>query len=185
LLASVAATALVLGSVVAVGSAILALVVGGAIGARITSLFAADTFGLSHFRVELWSKAVHIARDHPLTGLGDFHAVGIYADRVDVATHPHSLFLGIAVFFGIPAAVAFTALFLEAARVSWMGYRREPSSRRLRSLGSLALVVAMVVNGIFEYPFWSPALTALVVLTLAVACAGGTATRTSPADAGR
>jgi O-antigen ligase len=163
--------ALVLGVVVGAGAAVLALAVGGAIGSRITSLFATDSYGLSHFRTELWRRAVTIAGDHPFTGLGTFRATGDYAGRFDVATHPHNLFLGVAVFFGIPAAVALALVVLDSARASWAGFRRMVGDRRLRELGCLALLVALVVNGVFEYPFWSPPLTALVVIVLAVAAA--------------
>ena len=154
------------GAVIAGVAAVLALVVRGAIGERISSLFTASR--LSSFRIELWAKAAHISGAHPLTGSGHFREVGIYAGRPDVATHPHNLFLGLAVFFGIPAAVAFAGLVLVALRATWRGSRQASAPARLVALGFLALLVAFLVNGVFEYPFWNLSLTTLVVLLLAV-----------------
>ena len=157
------------GLVATLSGALLALVTGGAIGQRITSLFTVETNGLSDFRIVLAKKAAHIAASHPLTGTGHFEVAGTYAGRPDVATHPHNLFLGLAVFYGIPAAVAFGMLVLLAMRASLRGFRHFSGSRRLTALGFLAVLVAIVVNGIFEYPFWNVSLTVLVVVILAVA----------------
>ena len=154
------------GVVVAGVAAVLALVVRGAIGERISSLFTASR--LSSFRIELWERAARIVVAHPLTGSGHFREVGIYAGRPDVATHPHNLFLGLAVFYGIPAAVAFAGLVLVALRTTWRGSRQASAPARLVALGFLSLLVAFLVNGVFEYPFWNLSLTTLVVLLLAV-----------------
>lgn len=164
---------LVAGATVLGGGAALAVASDGAIAARITSLFDGETSSFSNFRVELAERAVRIAADHPLTGAGAFHEMGVYAGRPTVATHPHDLFLGIAVFFGIPAAVAFAALVLYALRTAWTRAR----ARDLTALGCLAALVAFLVGGLFEYPFWSPPLTALVVLVLAVAIGVGVGRR--------
>ena len=48
---------------------------------------------------------------------------------------------------------------LLALRAAW----------RARAVPALALLVALVVNGLFEYPFWNVTLSTLVVLSLAVA----------------
>ena len=162
---------LVGGAVVCALGALLALVVGGAIGERISSLFAAGVSGLANFRLALVERAAVALAEHPLTGVGRFEEMGVYAGRPDLVTHPHNLVLGVAVFFGIPAALAFVAVVALAFAAA---------SKRLRdrvgeagaATGCLAFLVALVVNGLFEYPFWNPALTALIVLGLAVAYAG-------------
>jgi hypothetical protein len=162
------------GAVVAAFGVVLTLVLGGAIGSRISSTFSAVTNGLSNFRIELAERAAHIAAEHPLTGTGYFYETGVYAGRSDVATHPHDLFLGIAVFFGIPAAVAFAALVVIALRAAWSQFRAALASNRLAPVGMLATIGALLVNGLFEYPFWSPALTALVVIVLGICCSTNT-----------
>ncbi|MDQ3380707.1 MAG: O-antigen ligase family protein [Actinomycetota bacterium] len=157
------------GALVVVGAAALALLEAGAIGARISSLFRGETGELYEFRFELVGRAARIVASHPLTGSGHFEEVGVYAGRPDLATHPHNLFLGLAVFFGIPAAVAFGALVVLALRAAWKGFRIRTGAQRLTAVGFLALLSAFLVNGLLEYPFWNTSLTVLVVLVLAVA----------------
>jgi O-antigen ligase len=169
---------LVGGAIATVAGTALALTNAGAIGARFSSLFSADTGNLSSFRLEIAERAVRIAADHPLTGSGHFEEIGVYAGRPDLATHPHNLFLGLAVFFGIPAALAFATLVVFAARAAWSAFRRGPDARRLTAVGLLAFLAALLVNGLFEYPFWNPTLTALVVLGLAAAVSLGRADAT-------
>jgi len=157
------------GAVAAIGAASLALFNAGAIGARISSPFSGDTAGLYGFRAELVRRAAETIADHPFAGSGRFEEAGVYAGRPDLATHPHNLFLGVAVFFGIPAAIAFGALVLLALRSAWRGSRARASADSLTALGFLALLVALLVNGILEYPLWNTSLLVLVVLALAVA----------------
>ena len=157
---------------------------GGAIGARITSLFTPGTFVRSDFRVELAERAAGIVADHPLTGAGTFLEHGVYAGRPDVATHPHDLFLGVAVFFGLPAAVALALLVLLGLRACWRRTRGLPERLRLPAVGGLALLVALLVNGLFEYPFWEPSLTGIVVLALALPFALDESSREALGDAG-
>ena len=115
---------LVAGGAAAIGAAALALSGAGAIGARVSSLFSGEARPeLYDFRLDLVERAARIVADHPLTGLGDFEEVGVYAGRPDIATHPHNLLLGLAVFFGIPAALAFAGLVLLAFMGVWAGYR--------------------------------------------------------------
>ncbi len=147
--------------------AVLALTGTGAIGARISSLFTAPVSGLSDFRLELAERAARSAADQPLLGAGRFEEVGTYVGRLDLALHPHNLFLGLAVFFGIPAALAFGALVLLAVKAAWDGIRNCSGPQRLAAIGALAFLVALLVNGLFEYPFFSPSLKTLIVVGLA------------------
>lgn len=160
---------LIAGAIAAIGAAAAALLDAGAIGARISSLFRGDAGGLYDFRLELGRRAARIAADHPLTGSGHFEEVGVYAGRPDLATHPHNLFLGLAVFFGIPAALAFAGLVFLCFRAAWRGYRLRLDGRRLTALGFVAALSALLVNGVLEYPLWNASLAALVVVVLAVA----------------
>jgi O-Antigen ligase len=160
---------LVAGGIAALGAAALAVLGAGAIGARVSSLFSGEGRGLYDFRLELVERAARIVADHPLTGFGDFEEVGVYVGRPDIATHPHNLFLGVAVFFGVPAALAFAGLVLLALRAAWNGSRAEASADRLTAVGFLGLLVALLVNGLLEYPLWNTSLSVLVVLALAVA----------------
>ena len=161
-------------TIVATIAAALALVLGGAIGERITSLFTAGVSGIANFRLELVDRAVRAIAEHPLTGPGFFEELGVYAGRPDLVTHPHNLFLGIAVFFGIPAAVAFAAV-VALAFDTVLRQLRASVERHRPAVGGLAFLVALLVNGLFEYPFWNGTLATLIVLGIAVA-----ATRSEP-----
>jgi putative inorganic carbon (hco3(-)) transporter len=160
---------LTIGAAAAVCGVALAFLDGGAIGARISSLFHFHSEGLYEFRLELVKRGARIAAEHPLTGSGHFQEAGTYAGSPDLATHPHNLFVGLAVFFGIPAALAFAGLVFLALRGAWRGYRVRTDALGLTALGFVAVLVAFLVNGLFEYPFWNTSLSALVVVVLAVA----------------
>jgi hypothetical protein len=106
-----------IGMIVVLGGLLgAALVVGGTFGARLSSIGSRHFSSLYGFRLTLAGRAAHIIAHHPLTGAGVFHEVGTYAGRPTLATHPHDLLLGVAVFFGVPAAVAFLGVLLLALR---------------------------------------------------------------------
>lgn len=175
---------LVVGGAAAVAALALALVDSGAIGARIASL-STGTSGLYDFRFELIARGARIAAQHPLTGSGHFEETGIYAGRETLATHPHNLFVGIAVFFGIPAALGFAGLVLLALRATVSRFRAASGAWRLTEVGLLGVVVALLVNGILEYPFWNSSLTVLIVLILAVATGSAPPARVNRPAEGR
>ena len=150
-----------------------AIVFGGTFGSRITSLASRRFSDLYGFRWTLAQRAVHHIVDHPLTGTGVFHEFGIYAGRPSLATHPHDLLLGVAVFFGIPAALGFLAVLLYAFRGAIRASLRRSGAVRAEGVGAFAALVAFVVNGFLEYQFWNQSLAVLVVLTLAYAVALG------------
>jgi O-antigen ligase len=146
----------------------------GPLGARISSLASLDSNGLYGFRLELAHRAVDVIGRHPLTGVGVFDEYGVYASRPVEATHPHDLFLGLAVFYGGLAAIAFLIVFACAVDAAWRAARRSVRPElRTRGAGLLAALGAVLVNGFFEYPFWNHSLTVLVVLVLAIAVAAG------------
>jgi hypothetical protein len=167
-------TAGALGAVLAI-----TLLVGGTFGARLSSLASRKFSDLYGFRLELARRAVHIIVHHPLTGTGVFHETGMYAGRPTLATHPHDLPLGLAVFFGIPTALAFAGLFVMAVRSALRAVISGSSSLRAEGAGAVAALTALAVDGVFEYQFWNLALTVLVVTAFAYAAAlGEAATRT-------
>lgn len=135
---------------------------GGALGARIRSF--GDVTSLNGFRVTLARRALHLIAQHPIEGAGRFAEAGIYAGRRTFATHPHDLFLGVGVFFGIPAMLAFAALVVVCIRSAW---RARTSSAE--AVGVLAALAALLVDGLFEYPFWNTTWTVETMLLLALA----------------
>ena len=173
-----------IGTVAVLGGLLLtAIVFGGTFGSRITSLASRRFSDLYGFRWTLAQRAVHHIVDHPLTGTGVFHEIGTYAGRPSLATHPHDLLLGVAVFFGIPAALGFLAVLVLAFRGSIQASLQGSGAVRAEGVGAFAALVALFVNGFLEYQFWNQSLAVLAVLVLAYAVAlGRSATEPSPAS---
>jgi hypothetical protein len=165
----------VLGSLLAA-----ALLFGGTFGARLSSIVSSRFSDLYGFRLTLASRALHIIAHHPLTGTGVFHETGTYAGRPTLATHPHDLLLGVAVFFGVPAALAFLALLLAAFRGALRAVADGSATVRAEGAGALAVLVVYVVDGLLEYPFWNDSLTVLTVAVFAYAVALGDSARAAP-----
>lgn len=157
-------------AIVAVG--FLAALGGSVVTGRARTALSLATLDPDGFRAHVWARAVHAIARAPVIGSVRFETTARY-DGVDVvASHPHDLYLGAAVFFGIPAACALAALMALAVRSSWRTWRHGAEARtRLLALYMLAGVVAFLVVGIGEYPFWSESLTALVVVSIAICCA--------------
>jgi hypothetical protein len=164
----------VVAAFVSVGVA-LAVFDQGAVGSRLASLGSRDFSTLYGFRFELAKRAAAAIARHPLTGAGDFHEIGMYAGRPTLATHPHDLALGIAVFYGIPAAVAFALLFAGAFGSAIRALGARSIALRGEAAGAVAALTALVVDGMFEYEFWNPTLTVLVVCLFAYATSLGRA----------
>ena len=173
-----------IGTVAVLGGLLLtAIAFGGTFGSRITSLASHHFSDLYGFRWTLAQRAVHHIVDHPLTGTGVFHEIGTYAGRPSLATHPHDLLLGVAVFFGIPAALGFLAVLVFAFRGSIQASLQGAGAVRAEGVGAFAALAAFFVNGFLEYQFWNQALAVLVVLLFAYAVAlGRSAAEPSPAS---
>jgi O-antigen ligase len=165
------------------GLLVAAIAFGGTFGSRITSLASRHFSDLYGFRATLADRAIHLIVHHPLTGTGVFHEIGTYAGRPSLATHPHDLLLGVAVFFGIPAALGFLGVLIFAFRGSIRASLAGLGTRRAEGAGAFAALVALVVNGFLEYQFWNQAFAVLTVLTFAYAVALGEPTsRPTAAD---
>lgn len=156
-----------------VAATAVALLDRGPLGERLTSVFNGDTTSLYGFRATLVRRALDAIAHHPLTGAGRFLERGVYADRPTLATHPHDMLLGVAVFFGIPAAVGFTVLLGLAVRAAWRASRSNDASLTAEGAGVFAALVALIVNGLLEYQFWNSALTVEIALLLTLAIALG------------
>jgi O-antigen ligase len=145
----------------------------GALGARLRSF--GQVTSLNGFRATIAHRALHVIAAHPIEGAGRFVEAGIYAGRRTVATHPHDLFLGIGVFFGVPAMIAFAALLILCVRSAWRARTVGSASVAAEGAGALAAVAALLVDGFFEYPFWNTALTVETMLLLMLSAALGAA----------
>ena len=153
---------------------------------RLSSIASSDAVDRLRFYSALWRRAARIVVDHPLTGTGSFHARVLNGKFPTDASHPHNLWLGLAVDFGLLAALAFTALLALAALGAFRAWRLSGESQRgAVSLGALASLVVLFMLGLGDYPFWNETLATLVVLLLALAVALGRLARPSGAVASR
>ena len=132
-----------------------------------------DTVGLAagvsgwEARVEIWSRAVAMVRDYPLTGIGA-NTFGAVADVMypfllfgpDAAVnHAHNLLLQVAVDQGLPGLVAFSSIVLlslwcalDSARS--FGRAGEEALAAL-AWACLASLVGMLVHGLVDATTWT------------------------------
>jgi putative inorganic carbon (HCO3(-)) transporter len=112
-------------------------------------------------RLEIWTRALYMIQDFPITGvgLGMFdHIMDLLYPLLMVAPetdiyHPHNMFLSQAVSSGLPGLIGFLALifllFAMAAQSIGLSQREEAWPLAMGLLGAL---VAYLVHGIFDSP---------------------------------
>jgi putative inorganic carbon (HCO3(-)) transporter len=132
-------------------------------------------------RQEIWSRALFIIRDFPLTGIG----MGLFTEVADAlypfflsepgaVSHAHNLLLQIAVDLGLPGLIAWLALLIVVIAGAWRAYRCAPTAvPHLSSIGAalLATLAALLVHGLFDAVAWGlrPAVITWGVFGMAVA----------------
>jgi putative inorganic carbon (HCO3(-)) transporter len=119
-------------------------------------------------RLDIWSRAVFMLQDFPLTGIGmgTFTAVAdkLYPFSINgpgSVTHAHNLFLQVGVDLGVPGLVCWLAGLLGAAGCGWRVYRQAdaPEAGALVSAGGvgaglLAATAALALHGVFDAVTW-------------------------------
>jgi putative inorganic carbon (HCO3(-)) transporter len=110
-------------------------------------------------RLELWSAALQLLRERPIFGAG----LSGFADRVapfwnpmhpERFIDPHNILLNFWVETGILGVVAFTWIMVVAFRVTWRGWRASGQDWRPIELGVLLAMVAIVVHGLVDVPYF-------------------------------
>jgi len=110
-------------------------------------------------RLELWSAALKMLREHPVFGAG----LSGFADRVAPfwnPTHPerfidpHNILLNFWAETGVLGVIAFTWIMLVAFRVTWRGWRASGQDWRPIELGVMLAMVAIVVHGLVDVPYF-------------------------------
>ena len=133
---------------------------------RLEAFITAGTVTTWESRKEVWSRALYMIQDFPFTGIG----AGTYGTVANLLypffinssdpplPHSHNLFLQVAVDFGVPSLVAFTALFTAAILLGWKAYRRFEAQRQVLgatlACGYLSGLSAMLVHGLLDAPLW-------------------------------
>ena len=148
---------------------------------RFTSIFHAQEVDSNRFRIIAWNAGIEMIEKHPLLGLGPEGPKYHFQEYVppDVWTsrppgfyqHLHDVYLQYGAERGIPALLVFLWLLGKISVDFWRGLRSlpaGPSDRRFLLHGGIAMVLAMMVEGVAEVNFGdSEPLTMFLVV---VAC---------------
>ncbi len=110
-------------------------------------------------RFHLWSVTLHMLRDHPLfgAGLSGFSTtIGPYWNptNIDRFTYPHNIVLNFWTETGILGVIAFGWILVVGFRHAWVGWRHASPEWRVINLGVLLALLAVVVHGLVDVPYW-------------------------------
>ena len=147
-----------------VGIFILLVMFSGSEG-MVAALAGEGRLGSLEGRLEVWSRAVYMIQDFPLTGVG----MGTYMEVTDLLyplflfvpgtiEHAHNLFLQLAVDLGIPGAVGWISILLVVIVVSWRIYKVgliwEDQWVAGLGAGLLCSQVVLVTHGLVDAVTW-------------------------------
>ena len=131
-------------------------------------------------RLELWSATLKMLREHPVFGAG----LSGFADRLAPfwnPTHPerfidpHNIVLNFWVETGILGVIAFAWILVVAFRVTWRGWRASEPDWRPIELGVMLAMVAIVVHGLVDVPYFKNDLSLQFWALIGLAWAGSRA----------
>jgi putative inorganic carbon (HCO3(-)) transporter len=130
----------------------------------LNALMLNNSLGGLDTRLEVWSRALYMIEDFPITGIG----MGLFEEVAGVlypffttsqdVPHAHNLFLQVAVDMGVPGLIAWLAIWMLAILGAWQVYRygRSMSNRMLTGLGVGLLCgqIALAVHGMVDAVTW-------------------------------
>lgn len=117
-------------------------------------------------RVEIWSRALYMLEDFPLTGIG----MGMFGPVADILypfflaptgsiPHAHNLFLQVGVDLGLPGLIGWLASLLIVIVVTWQLYQigRKSNDTIQAGIGAGLLLsqLAMLTHGLLDAPVWT------------------------------
>jgi putative inorganic carbon (HCO3(-)) transporter len=138
----------------------------------LNALMLNNTLGGLDTRVEVWSRALYMIEDFPITGIG----MSLFEDVAGLlypfftvsreVPHVHNLFLQVAVDMGIPGLIAWLAIWLLAVLGAWQVYRYgcSTNNRALAGLGVglLCSQIALAVHGTVDAVTWGAVRTSII-----------------------
>ena len=129
-------------------------------------------------RIDLWTATAHLLRARPLLGAGlagfptrivpYFSHLHTQANFID----PHNIVLNFWVETGLLGLLAFGWAIGAAMRVGWRGWRRPAHWWRQYHLGVLLALIALVVHGLVDVPYFKNDLSLEFWAILGIAWAG-------------
>jgi putative inorganic carbon (HCO3(-)) transporter len=146
---------------------------------------AGSTFFGRAGRIELWKATLQMLREHPIFGAG----LSGFADRVAPfwnANHPerfidpHNIVLNFWVETGVLGVIAMAWILVVAFRTAWRGSRSSDLNWRAIEIGILLAMVAIVVHGLVDVPYFKNDLSLQFWTLIGLAWAGIGYIRTRP-----
>jgi O-antigen ligase len=138
-------------------------------------LIATDPRNTFAGRIHLWQATLQMMREHLVfgTGLSGYaHAMTPWPNGLSQVIYPHNLLLNFWVATGVLGVVAFVVLLIQAFRITWRGWRTADAGWRPLELGVLLALVAIVVHGLVDVPYFKNDLSFEFWVLLAIAWAG-------------
>jgi O-antigen ligase len=109
------------------------------------------------FRIRIWGQTLRMLSHHLLLGigLGNYEqAMGPYWQDLTHVIYPHNIALNFWATTGLLGLVAFGWLAVRAFILGWRGWRQQQTAWRPFDLGVMLALVAMVVHGLVDVPFF-------------------------------
>jgi putative inorganic carbon (HCO3(-)) transporter len=128
-------------------------------------------------RTHLWGATLQMLRDHPIFGAGMFgfargiqpYRGGVYEENL---IYPHNLFLNFWTETGLLGLAGFLWLLVQTFRTSWPGWVSGPVVWRPIQLGIVLAMVAVIVHGQVDVPYFKNDLALEFWTLLGVSWAG-------------
>ena len=110
-------------------------------------------------REHLWQATLRMLQDHPILGTGLYgfrrsiqpYRGGVYQEDL---IYPHNIVLNMWTETGLVGLAAFLWLLVQAFRVSWRGWKSGPAAWRAIQLGVVLAMVAIIVHGLVDVPYF-------------------------------
>jgi O-antigen ligase len=109
------------------------------------------------FRLRIWGQTLQMLSHHPLLGIGLSYyqqAMGPYWQDLPRVIYPHNIVLNFWAVTGLLGLACFFWLAIRAFLLGWRGWRTHPPDWRPYDLGVMLVLVAMVVHGLVDVPFF-------------------------------
>jgi len=151
---------------------------------RVHTLFEAVKGDTLTGRFEMWQAAVALLRQRPILGAGLTgypELIRPFWRHYDPlwALHPHDIVLNFWLETGLLGLLAFGALVAVAAALAWRGWRSAANGWGALQLGLLLALVAVVVHGLLDVPYFKNDLALELWALLALVVAGARANATA------
>lgn len=135
-------------------------------------------------RTHLWQATLQMLRDHPIFGTGMFgfarsiqpYRGGVYEENL---IYPHNLFLNFWTETGLLGLAGFLWLLVQTFRTGWRGWVAGEVAWRPLQLGVVLAMVAVIVHGQVDVPYFKNDLALEFWTLLGISWAGSRASSSS------